>query len=399
MVGKEIIMKVYVESATNKVYFSVTFKLKRFYVYTGLQTTEKFSGMVFPKSDKSAKAKTAMLAKLYTKAEDYILMHSDESVSEMKEHLKELIVGAKRKKGKPFVEFMKEFAETRNRENTKRGYLRTMKCVEAYDGGCTFDTMDKGWFDGYISHEESRGRKVNGVYADITCIKAVFKKALEDGVTKNYPFHAIKLKKEETKKRCLSLEQMRAFRDINAYRNNGEMYRDCFMLGFYLIGINVSDLVTLKKEDLRNGRISYYRNKTGRLYDIKVEPEAMAIINKYKSRKKDRLLSFLDSVKGDNIDLFTLHMNLALRRLGERDKNDLRKSCKTPIEPKVSSYYNRHTWATFASEIGIPLETIGRALGHSIWNTSVTATYVKYDTKAIDEANRKVIDYLNSDLG
>ena len=35
------------------------------------------------------------------------------------------------------------------------------------------------------------------------------------------------------------------------------------------------------------------------------------------------------------------------------------------------------------------------ALGHSVWEKTVTAVYVKYDNKKIDEANRKVIDYLN----
>jgi hypothetical protein len=50
------------------------------------------------------------------------------------------------------------------------------------------------------------------------------------------------------------------------------------------------------------------------------------------------------------------------------------------------------------SEIDIPMEVIGRALGHAMWDNAVTSTYIKYDTKKIDEANRKVIDYLNKDL-
>ena len=75
----------------------------------------------------------------------------------------------------------------------------------------------------------------------------------------------------------------------------------------------------------------------------------------------------------------------------------MRKSSPHPIDSKMSTYYNRHSWATFASEIGIPLETIGRALGHSVWDNTVTAVYVKYDKKTIDEANRMVIDYVNSD--
>ena len=41
------------------------------------------------------------------------------------------------------------------------------------------------------------------------------------------------------------------------------------------------------------------------------------------------------------------------------------------------------------------LETICRALGNSVLEKTVTAIYVKYDNKKIDEANRKVIDYLN----
>lgn len=391
-------MKVYVESGTNKVYFSITHKLKRFYVYTGLQTTEKFSGMVFPKSDKNSKAKTAMLAKLYSNAEEYLLMHSDESVTDMKEHLKELITGAKKEK-KLFVDYLNEFGESRNRENTKRAYHRTYVCVENYDGKATLDSIDKRWVESFIDNEKNRGRKINGIATDIAHIKAVFKKAIEEGRTSNYPFSSIRMKKEETRKRCLSLEQMRGFRDSKTYCNSSMVYVDAFMLGFYLIGINISDLLLLKKSDLSNGRISYYRNKTNRLYDIKVEPEAMEIISRHKCRGGDRLLDFLSFVKNDSVFYFTINMNKALRRIGIRDDEDHRKATSKPIEPSVSSYWNRHTWATFASELGIPMETIGRALGHSIWDNAITSTYIKFDTKKIDDANRKVIDYLNSDLG
>lgn len=95
------------------------------------------------------------------------------------------------------------------------------------------------------------------------------------------------------------------------------------------------------------------------------------------------------------MDHFTNNMNRTLRRIGPKDPKDLRKASPRPIDSQMSSYYNRHSWETFASEIGISLETIGRALGHSVWEKTVTAIYVKYDNKAVDEANRKVIDYLN----
>ena len=78
---------------TYKVYFSITHKCKRFYIYTGLQSTEKFDGMVFPRSDKSAKAKTKRLAELYSNVEDYVLLHKGEDVPMLKSHLKEIIKG------------------------------------------------------------------------------------------------------------------------------------------------------------------------------------------------------------------------------------------------------------------------------------------------------------------
>ena len=58
-------MKVYIDSRDFKVYLSVTHKYKRFYLSTGLQTTEKFDGMVFPRSNKSAKSKTNKIGRAH----------------------------------------------------------------------------------------------------------------------------------------------------------------------------------------------------------------------------------------------------------------------------------------------------------------------------------------------
>ena len=81
-------MKVYIDSRDFKVYLSVTHKYKRFYLSTGLQTTEKFDGMVFPRSDKSAKSKTNRLAQIYKICDDYINEHSTKALTNSKNILK-----------------------------------------------------------------------------------------------------------------------------------------------------------------------------------------------------------------------------------------------------------------------------------------------------------------------
>ena len=389
-------MKIYVNNRDFKVFFAITFKYKRFYIYTGLQTTEKFSGMIFPKSDKSAKAKTARLANLYADVENYVLSHPNDTVEELKDHLKEVINGAKKSDTSSFVCYIRKIAETKGRYNTQRNYERVARAIEIYDKDCTFESVDKKWIMSYIDHERGKGRKDNGIQTDIQILKFVFNRAIEDELTDKFPFRGVSVKKEQTKKRCLSLEQLRAIRDFKLAGKKA-MYRDCFMLSFYLIGINISDLLFLPKTSLKNGRIIYKRNKTGKLYDIKVEPEAMEIIARHKSRKKDRLLSFLEEGDATITNTFANNLTRHLRTIGEKERHSYYVTVH-PIEEGITSYWSRHTWATMASELDIPMEVIGRSLGHSLWDNAVTSTYIKYDTKKIDEANRKVINYLNADL-
>lgn len=389
-------MKIYVNNRDFKVFFAITFKYKRFYIYTGLQTTEKFSGMIFPKSDKSAKAKTARLANLYADVENYVLSHPNDTVEELKDHLQEVIKGAKKSDTSSFVCYIRKIAETKGRYNTQRNYERVARAIEIYDKDCTFESVDKKWIVSYIDHERGKGRKDNGIQTDIQILKFVFNRAIEDELTDKFPFRGVSVKKEQTKKRCLSLEQLRAIRDFKLTGKKA-MYRDCFMLSFYLIGINISDLLFLPKTALKNGRIIYKRNKTGKLYDIKVESEAMEIIARHKSRKKDRLLSFLEEGDATITNTFANNLTRHLRTIGEKERHSYYVTVH-PIEEGITSYWSRHTWATMASELDIPMEVIGRSLGHSLWDNAVTSTYIKYDTKKIDEANRKVIDYLNADL-
>ena len=61
--------------------------------------------------------------------------------------------------------------------------------------------------------------------------------------------------------------------------------------------------------------------------------------------------------------------------------------------PKISMYWARHSFATIAYEIGISVDIIAGCLGHKS-SHRITAIYIKKDQKLIDEANRKVIDYV-----
>ena len=80
------------------------------------------------------------------------------------------------------------------------------------------------------------------------------------------------------------IEKMRQLLDLPLQGLYPE-YRDLFMLTFYLIGINTVDLADCTLDSIVNGRLEYRRHKTNKLYSIKIEPEAMEIINRYKGKK------------------------------------------------------------------------------------------------------------------
>ena len=78
-------IKTYVEGKSLKVFFIISYQGKRFQVYTGITSTVKFSGMIFPKSVPNARAKTAMLARLFASVEEYIYMNGELPVARMKD--------------------------------------------------------------------------------------------------------------------------------------------------------------------------------------------------------------------------------------------------------------------------------------------------------------------------
>ena len=287
---------------------------------------------------------------------------------------------------------LEAYRDRQAKRGTRDVYSRTVKTLNAYDPDFSTRTFAEIDFR-YLTDFETwclGHMKVNSVSILLRNIRCVFNEARNEGVTNCNPFAKFKIRQEPTRKRCLSLEDLRKLASLPVPPDQ-EKYRDYFMLMFYLIGINTTDRFQAKPEDLENGRLNYRRDKTGKLYSIKVEPEAMAIINKY--RGKDWLLEPMDN-HGDFLSWRT-QFNKRLKALGQVTGKRGKIIADGPF-PELSTYWSRHTWATLAYEIGVPVDIIGQALGHSDRSHAVTFIYIKPDSRKVDEANRKVIDYVTN---
>lgn len=250
-----------------------------------------------------------------------------------------------------------------------------------------FSDINQDWLWNFDKWMGRTAPNANARNIHLRNIRAIFNDAIADGATNAiYPFRKFKITPVATPDLSMSLEDLRTL-----WRFEGpawiQYYVDMFKLSFLLCGIYIVDLS--KIERLNNGRIEFKRTKTGMPVSVAVQPEAAEILEKYKG--ETHLVSILDRFK--NYKDFLHRMNENLQKVGTVYNPHTKKREGVALFPNLTSKSARYTWSTLAAELDVPERTVGAALGHG--TGSVTSIYIRTDMrKKVDEANRKVIDYV-----
>lgn len=305
------------------------------------------------------------------------------SKEQTKTFLKQLFCDVRTKKisevEKVFSHFYKDPAK---KQRTKDLYNVTWNKIKSFVGrdinNLSFEDIDLKWLKAFNTWLLPQCPATNSRSIHFRNLRAVFNEAINEEITTNYPFRRFKIEYEQTRKRALAIEQLRYLHNT-PLKQWQQKYVDCFFLMFFLMGINGVDLLMAKPNQIKGDRLEYKRAKTGTLYSIKIEPEALEIINKYKGKKY--LLNFCEKIKDYRI--FMAKMN----------------NCLKKIIPGCTSYYARHSFATIAADLDIPIDIIARMLGHSDPSKKITLIYIDFNQKKLDMANRKIIDYFLSETG
>lgn len=308
-----------------------------------------------------------------------------------------------------FGTFAEKFIARRGKEKTRQVYEMTLRKMGGYCdvGRLRFADISVGWLRDF---EQWLGAtcSVNTRGIHLRNIRAVMNAAIDEGVVPAdlYPFRRFKIKKEETMKRSLSVGDLRRLRD---YPCEGwqRKYVDVFMLSFYLAGINLVDLMGLPPLGA-DGVIRYRRSKTGVLCQLSVPPEARAIIERYRGER--HLLWFGERLKpgAEGWHDWLHRFNEGLQKVGPSGYMYVRRKGQcggkqrvkvyNALFPELTSYWARHTWATLAAEIDVPDAVIDAALGHRS-PCRMADIYIRRDARKVDEAVRRVIEYVNGGAG
>ena len=216
---------------------------------------------------------------------------------------------------------------------------------------------------------KDKGLAVDTARHYLAILKKICRLAFKEGHSEKRYFVNFKLPKENRKApRALSREDFEKIRDLEipASRVTHNIARDLFLFACYT-GVPYADAVSITYDNIYtddNGALwlKYMRKKNEHLGRVKLLPEAIALIEKYRSDERKELFPMIH------------HPNLRRHMKGLRDL--------AGIKTDLVYHMGRHTFGSLITlEAGVPIETISKMLGHT--NLTTTQLYARVTPKKL----------------
>lgn len=277
------------------------------------------------------------------------------------------------------------------RERTAERYttvLNSFRRFLAERGDIPLNRIESALMVEYESHLKAEGICPNSSSFYMRGLRAVYNRAVEKGATvQRNPFRHVYTGIDKTVKRAIPLKAVRQIRDQDLrLEPTMDWARDLFMFSFYTRGMSFIDMAYLKKSDLKNGVLSYRRQKTGQRLFIKWEKPMQEIVSRYDTSGTPYLLPVIRDMRTDGRKQYKSaahRVNRLLKKLGMR----------LGLAIPLTMYVARHGWASIAKSRNIPVSIISEAMGHDSEKT--TLIYLaSLDTSAIDKANSLILKAL-----
>lgn len=275
--------------------------------------------------------------------------------------------------------------------STMGNYLTALRSLKQYlstEGGK--QVLNHETIKGYERWLRSRQLCLNTISCYMRSLRSLFNKIYNDS-TKTDWFNNVFTGRTNTEKRSIPESEIKKLCRLKLRPSSFEsLVRDLFIFSFYALGMPFVDLAFLKKNQIKDDKLIYYRHKTGQSITIKLEPCMKDILNRYLTNSREYVFPIIKS--SDENKAYSEYQ-IMLNRYNKKVKILAQKA---GIENRLSSYTPRHTWASLAYNNCIDLHVISKALGHT--NPQTTLTYIRQiDDVRLEEANHAIVAKVTSD--
>lgn len=301
----------------------------------------------------------------------------------------------KRKEG--FLAFAELLAEETAAFGNLRKSLRyrtAIRSLRRYLDG----RKDLGWrkfndqlIAGYETYLRRTGLCPNTTSFYMRTLRSIFNVAASRGLTRtSSPFSRVYTGIDCTRKRAIDIDALHLIHRIPLDDAPGiDFARDMFIFSFCTRGMPFIDIAYLRRSNLREGKIVYLRHKTGQPLAVAIEPVVKKIIDKYNDPASPWLFPVFTGCGAGEREMLARYNSVYHRVRRNLERLRLRLG----LDTKITTYVARHSWASIARKIDIPVGVISEALGHD--SESTTRIYLAtLDTARIDRANHLITSLL-----
>lgn len=287
-------------------------------------------------------------------------------------------------------DIIKKLAESGN-VRTSETYKCALNSFRRYRNGTDVDfaNLTGDMVEDYEIYLKKNNIALNTISFYMRILRAVYNRAIVKGyISDCRPFRNVYTSIGKTVKRAVDINVIRKLMVMNCQNSEENFARDMFMFSFYTRGMSFVDMAYLKKTDITDGVLIYKRKKTGQQLVIQWDGQMQEIVDRNRSMSDVYLLPIITKENGKERNQYRYKqyvVNEDLKKISE----DLR------LPHNLTMYVARHSWATIARNMDVPLDVISRGMGHNSEKT--TQIYLKtIDSGTIDKANALIINALKA---
>jgi len=313
----------------------------------------------------------------------------------------------KQKEGQLFCEYIERIVNRLTKASkfgTAQAYFYAAVSFRKFLGGkdIGINKINSELIRNYENYLKAEHKSKNTISCYMRSLRAAYNQAIMEKVliveeSKSKPFSGTFTGNAKTSKRAAGEEDISKLAALVLDPAHSIAFsRDLFLFCFFTQGMSYVDAANLKKENIRNGFIRYNRKKTDQLITIQLENCMKTIIKRYASHKSDYIFPILRQYQ--DCDEYT-KWRKTVESLAIHNRNLNKLAKLAGIEKHLTSYVARHSWASIASQEGVPLSTISRGMGHESEKT--TRIYIsQLDSSDVGRANHKILSHFeeNSSL-
>jgi len=314
----------------------------------------------------------------------------------------------KQRQGQLFCEYIDRKVQNLNdakRFGTAHTYRYAAVSLRKFLGGkdICIDKVTAGLMKNYEQYLQTEHKSKNTISCYMRSLRAAYNQALNENVfipeeTKSNPFSGVFTGNAKTLKRAISAKDILLLTTLSlnpSIPQSLSFSRDLFLFSFYTQGMSFSDMANLKTENIKDGFIRYNRKKTGQQVTVELETCMKEIIGRYSDCKSNLIFPLLREYSDCSE---SVQWEKTRAALAAHNKNLDKLAGLTGISNRLTSYVARHSWASIASQKGVPVATISRGMGHESEKT--TRIYIsQLDHSDVGRANRQVLSCVTNQYG